>query len=381
MECLCGSHHSIEMEIRIEKNALSQLGSYLKERQWRHVMLVADANTFAAASERIAHDLSKEASLHVCILRADRQGDVVADESAIDQVRQEMPPDVEVLLAVGAGTIHDIVRYVSHQVNKPFIAVPTAPSVDGFTSAGAPIIVKGKKITVQAACPVAVFADVDVLCAAPRRLWAAGVGDMLAKYTSLVDWYFSHVMNGEPYCVTAAKWTRQALSACVEQLDEIKEGSESGITTLMKSLVQSGLAMLYVGHSRPASGAEHHLSHYWEQAFLETGVPQVLHGEKVAVATVMIADLYKRLLQDEHVRQDEKIVPHFEPIKALVDEIPAPQQLASTLQAVGAPVDPAELGISPDLVQKALQEAHHLRDRYTILRFSHEHGYFPVASQ
>jgi len=381
MDCSCGSHHPIKMDIRIENRALAQIGPYLAEKQWGRVMLVADANTYAAAGDRIVQILNGEASIHVCLIRPNQQGDVVADETAIEQVGQEMPPDADVLLVVGAGTIHDIVRYVSHQAKKPFIAIPTAASVDGYTSAGAPIIINGKKVTVQAASPVAVFADVEVLCAAPRRLYAAGVGDMLAKYTSLVDWYFSHVMNGEHYCLTAAEWTRKALDQCVEQLDDIRASKESGMTALMKSLVQSGLAMLYVDHSRPASGAEHHLSHYWEQAFLEAGKQQVLHGEKVAVATVMIADLYKRLFQDERLRQNEKMIPHFDTIKALVEGIPAPEQLKSILQAVGAPVDPAELGISPELVQKALRDAHHLRDRYTILRFSHEYGYFPVASK
>ena len=71
---------------------------------------------------------------------------------------------------MGAGTLHDIVRFCSDKTTKPFISIPTAPSVDGFTSMGAPLIVRGVKKTFQTAAPIGVFADIDVLKVAQSRV-------------------------------------------------------------------------------------------------------------------------------------------------------------------------------------------------------------------
>ena len=36
-----------------------------------------------------------------------------------------MDEDIDLILAVGAGTIHDISRYVASQYKIPFVSVPT----------------------------------------------------------------------------------------------------------------------------------------------------------------------------------------------------------------------------------------------------------------
>ncbi|WP_367760905.1 sn-glycerol-1-phosphate dehydrogenase [Ammoniphilus sp. 3BR4] len=259
----------------------------MQERGFRKVIIVADQHTYQAAGVVLSeHLMQSNIHHHLCLVNANDQGDVVADEPSVVQVFLNTTHDTDAFLAVGAGTIHDIVRFVSYKMNKPFISVPTAASVDGFTSAGAPLIIRGMKQTVQAASPIAVFADLDVLCSAPRHLTAAGFGDMVAKYISLFDWRFSHIMANEPYCCVAADWTRESLESCIRHIDDIQAMNPAGIQVLMEALLKSGLAMLLVGHSRSASGAEHHLSHYWEMDFLKNGRAQVLHGAKVGVTTI-----------------------------------------------------------------------------------------------
>jgi glycerol-1-phosphate dehydrogenase [NAD(P)+] len=379
MNCSCKSHHPIDIEIRIERHALKQVCPFLQSRGYRNITVVADLNTYHAAGKRLSEYLTQSQMIHhLCMIVPNQQGDVVADEASLIQVFLETPSDVDALVAVGAGTIHDIVRFVSFKMNKPFVSVPTAASVDGFTSAGAPLILRGTKKTVQATPPIAVFADLDVLCTAPKHLMAAGFGDMIAKYTSLVDWRFSHIMADEPYCLTGAEWTQQALESCINHMEEIKESKIEGIKVLMQALVQSGLAMLLVGHSRSASGAEHHLSHYWEMDFLKNGKAQVLHGAKVGVATVIITDLYQRVFNQLDSNRISKLSPYFIEMKKMVDQIPEPETLRKLLQQVGGPSLPEELDISPSLVKKALTEAYHLRDRYTVLRFLHEAQLFDI---
>ncbi|MDI5791444.1 iron-containing alcohol dehydrogenase [Bacillus licheniformis] len=64
-----------------------------------------------------------------------------------------------------------------------------------------------------------------------------------------------------------------------------------GIEKLMESLILSGLVMLVLDHSRPASGGEHHLSHYLEMKALENNKRQVLHGAKVGCSAIMLTDI------------------------------------------------------------------------------------------
>src|SRR5690606_41679685 len=100
----------------------------------------------------------------------------------------------------GSGTIQDITRFCSGKIGKPFISIPTAPSVDRFTSLGAPIIVRGFNETAQTVAPIALFADINILRKAPTEMIAAGFEDMIAKFTSLADWKFVVLLNNEPYC-------------------------------------------------------------------------------------------------------------------------------------------------------------------------------------
>ncbi|MEG6588297.1 sn-glycerol-1-phosphate dehydrogenase, partial [Paenibacillus barengoltzii] len=280
--------------IELDRGVIRKVAPYLREQGYRQILLVADDHTYAAAGEQLMGLLEVAGvKTRVVLIQPDAQGDVVADEIAIVQLLLEIRPDeTDALLAVGSGTIHDIVRFAAHKTGKPFVSVPTAPSVDGFTSAGAPLIVRGVKKTVPAVPPVAIFADLDILMAAPQRLVAAGFGDMLGKYTSLFDWKFSHLTAGEPYDEQAAAITERALRSCVSHAEAIGARTEEGIRALMTALIESGIAMLLFGQSHPASGAEHHLSHYWEMEFLRQGRRALLHGAKVGVACAEIARVY-----------------------------------------------------------------------------------------
>ncbi|WP_121610888.1 sn-glycerol-1-phosphate dehydrogenase [Mesobacillus foraminis] len=385
--CSCGNKHfdiPIE-EIIVGAEALPKCISFLKEKSFHKAAIIADERTFSAVGERLKA-MMEEAGIKsfVSFIEEDKNGDVVADEASLVQALNETPRDAEVLIAAGSGTLHDITRFCSDKTGKPFISIPTAASVDGFTSMGAPIIVRGTKKTFQTVSPIAVFADLEVLKNAPMKMTAAGFGDMLAKVTSLADWKFSHLIAGEPYCPLVAQMTREALDSCIQHADEIAKGDEKGIEILINGLILSGLAMLLFGQSHPASGGEHHLSHFWEMEFLREGRPQVLHGAKVAVSMPILADLYKRELGrllcnweelDDYIHSVEDFsyierIKEFEcEINSILEGIPSSDYLRSLIEKVGGATRPEQLGISNELVVQSLNEAHSLRDRFTMLKF------------
>jgi len=357
--------------IVLEAGAMSGVAGYVKERGCASVLLVADEETFRAAGERLLASLeATSVAAAVTLVLPNALGDVVADEASVVQVLLDMQRHAaDLAIACGAGTLHDIVRYAAYTAGIPFVSVPTAPSVDGFTSKGAPLLIRGDKITVAAVGPDAIFADLDVLCAAPVAMVAAGFGDMLGKYTSLFDWSFGNMTADEPYSPLVARMTRDALERCVSNVEAIGRRTEEGIAALTGALIESGLAMLVLGQSHPASGAEHHLSHYWEMTFIRDNRRQLLHGAKVGVSCTLIAELYRKIGEEGLPGASERVRGAWDEIRAELARIPSPDRLRSLLQEVGGPATLEELGVSRELADRSMQEAHRVRmNRHTLLR-------------
>jgi glycerol-1-phosphate dehydrogenase [NAD(P)+] len=418
--CDCGQNHTVSVKkVFLERGALKALPYYLKKNGLQHVLLVADDNTFKAAGAEVSRLLEQGGMAAMqCVLAANERGEVAADEQSIVQVMLKLRPETQAILAVGSGTIHDIVRFTSYAANRIFISVPTAPSVDGFSSVGAPLLVQGFKQTIPSCAPEAIFADLDVLCLAPQAMLAAGFGDMLGKYTSLADWELGRVMHKEHYCPLAAEMTKVGLQLCIEHLDGIRDRSEDGVRSLMKGLILSGISMLLVGNSRPASGGEHHLSHYWEMRFIQEKRKAHLHGAKVGVASVIMAALYEHLKtldtakveallatidapndaddreailnaygtianqviaenftegSDKPVLADafkRKIVDHWPELKQIAQQVPPPDQFSQWLAHAGGPVTPEQLGVEQELVDESMRNAIFVRNRFTIMRLN-----------
>jgi glycerol-1-phosphate dehydrogenase [NAD(P)+] len=384
--CECGNpHNSIPIEkILVDINALEEVVTYIENKSFEHVVLIGDENTFKVAGGKLSHYLTEEKiRFSLSVIDSDENNDVVADEKSVVQALLDIPKETDVLVAIGSGTIHDITRFCSAKMGIPFISVPTAPSVDGFTSMGAPLIIRGVKRTFQMTSPIAVFADLTLLKMSPQKMVAAGFGDMVAKFTSLADWKFGHLVAGEPYCSLAAQITREALESCIVNAEEIAKGNEEGIRILIESLIKSGLAMLLFGQSHPASGGEHHLSHYWEMEFLKQNRPTVLHGAKVGIATSLLSVIYKNdfleLLHDNKglaALEDNDIVrninENIQEITAIYKEIPDSALLHELLARMGGETVPEQLDIEEELVRRSLKEAYQLRNRSTALKFMNE---------
>ncbi|NIK80368.1 glycerol-1-phosphate dehydrogenase [NAD(P)+] [Paenibacillus castaneae] len=360
---------SIEISpLIVEAGAIQEVAPYLKEQNHSRVVIAADAITYEIAGKRLEEAVAALGiAAHTTLIKPDRQGDVIADEVSIVQLLLDIQlRRAEVVVAVGSGTIHDISRYAAYTSSIPFVSVPTAPSVDGFNSKGAPIIIRGEKKTIAAIGPDAIFADLNILANAPAAMVAAGFGDMLGKYTSLFDWSFGELEGGEPYSAEVAEITRVALNKCVDNIELIANRDPEGIRILIEALIESGLAMLLFGQSHSASGAEHHLSHFWEMEYIRLGNRQLLHGAKVGVACAEISKLYNRLAMEE---SGLAFTVNPEKVRQAIAALPTEQELRNWLRQVGGPSTTEELGIDAELLMRSLQEAHHVRpNRYTLLR-------------
>ncbi len=248
--------------IFLEQGALERLAEYVP----RPALVVMDVNTEAVAGARLASELGAEALVLPADLHATE--DAAAEVSA--RVRG-------VLVAVGSGTLTDIVRYAAHTSGQDFLSVPTAASMDGYASSVAALERDGVKLTLPARAPAAIFADPRIAAAAPAELTRAGIGDLLAKTTARVDWLAAHLLYGEDW---------RPLEPPPElDVAALVGGDVEAVAGLLRALIESGLAMAEVGSSRPASGCEHHASHFWDLLAGRGLRGRALHGLQVGYAT------------------------------------------------------------------------------------------------
>ena len=146
---------------------------------------------------------------------------------------------------------------------------------------------------------------------------------------------------------------QKALDKVTGSAEALADRDEEAVLYLIEALTLTGVAMGLIGVSRPASGAEHMLSHYWEMEFIARKKYPELHGIKVGIATPIIAEIFE-IMGDEI--QD------------------AAKKLEGLLKTVGAPVSPKEIGIDRDLFYQSLLDGYKVRDRYSVLDLAVEQG-------
>ncbi len=294
MECSCGKRHSCNIEyVYIEKNAVNRMDEICKD--YKNILIVADENTFTAAG-----DLVEKALEHKTIKKVvfDGQKILIPDEIAIDKVNEHME-DVDLIIGIGSGVIQDLCKYVSFFSKIPYMVVATAPSMDGYASDGAAMILKGMKETVKAGLPKAIIADTNILKNAPMEMIKAGYGDIIGKYSALCDWKLSATVNGEYFCQYIYDTTYEMIQNTLDTAGGLLERDETSVKALMEALIVVGIMMSFAGSSRPASGSEHHLSHFFEIVGIINSQPYFPHGLDVAYSTVVMAEIRENILKKD----------------------------------------------------------------------------------
>ena len=225
---------------------------------YHSVLIVADENTYFAAGDETLKALSGKQVRKVIF---SGKTVLIPDEKAIEYITAELT-GVELIVGVGSGVIQDLCKYVSHFNKLPYCIVATAPSMDGYASTGAAMILGGMKVTVAAGVPLAIIADTDVLKNAPMEMIQAGYGDIVGKYSALNDWKLSRIVNDEYFCQEIYDLTVDMVQQTLKLAEGLLKREEESVRVLMEALVIVGVAMSFAGSSRPASGSEHHLSHF-----------------------------------------------------------------------------------------------------------------------
>ncbi|WP_236898252.1 sn-glycerol-1-phosphate dehydrogenase [Clostridium beijerinckii] len=353
-DCGCGKKHRIDIKhIYVGENVYNRILDVAKEILPKEILLVSDNNTYKALGKCVENELTESGyKINNIILFSD--GDLIPDEKAIGRVLVEVNNETELIVAVGSGSINDICRIISAKTHIPYVIMGTAPSMDGYASTVSPLIIDGAKVTYPGTNPYAIIADSNIMKDAPFEMICAGFGDILGKYTALSDWRLSNTIYNEYFCDTTEKLVRNAMYKCFENIEGAVKRDVKAIEYISEALILSGIAMTLSGNSRPASGAEHHLSHYWEIDKLSRKLEHPLHGNSVGVGTVISAWLYKKLNIEERFGI----------------ETPVPEIIINLLNSIGAKSNPKALGIEKELFHRSVIHALEIRPRYTILQYA-----------
>ena len=299
--CECGRGHDCPIEsVIIGKGAILSLSHLVQD--FKSILLVADENTYGVCGSSVASALGDRL---VDTLIFKRDGVLVPDEVAISELDACVIESVDLIVGIGSGVINDLCKIVSFNHSIPYFIVATAPSMDGYASRGSALILNGMKATLNADVPRAIIADTDVLANAPFPMIQAGFGDIIGKYSCLNDWRLSAIVNGEYICDQVVRMTYDVVEKTVSLADGIRERDADAIGALMEALVAVGILMAYVGNSRPASGSEHHLSHYFEIVGIERDENYLPHGIDVCFSAVKTAKLREKLIETEDISSFE----------------------------------------------------------------------------
>lgn len=412
VHCSCGQTHTCDIEeIIIEDHAVKRLPEILGKHNYKNLCVVCDENTEKAAGYAVYEQLETAGYSYKKIIYHEEE--LVPDENALIYLLTQVPNDCDLILAVGSGTINDLCRYISYKMKIDYYIIGTAPSMDGYASNVSPLIVRHLKTTYEARPARVIIGDLDIISKAPLHMIAAGAGDIIGKYVCLTDWQMAHIVNEEYICPEIMELVRKSIQKVVDNAAQAAKRDKDAIAAIMEGLVLSGIAMSYIGNSRPASGSEHHMSHYWEMMFLLSGNPDPLHGTKVGIGTVMAIRLYEMLKEKKdslfsveaphfdyeswkteaaaaygpaspgvlaleeqiHKNSDAEVLrrraafqKHSDEIWKTINELPNAGQIIDVLKSMNAPYDPVQINVSSDTFKNGIYFAKDLRNRFGLLQ-------------
>lgn len=382
----------------------------------RAVLLIMDENTEKVAARSLISEF-EQAGHPLRPGFTFRNPELYAESRFVKEVEKVLIGHDAIPIAVGSGTINDLVKLAAFRQGRPYISVATAASMDGYTAFGASITHEGSKQTFTCPAPIGVVADLEIISGAPVALNASGYADLLAKVTAGADWLLADALGEEALLPEAWEIVQGGLRDALANPEGVMQRDREAIARLTEGLMMGGFAMQCAKSSRPASGAEHQFSHLWDmQHHTHNGGPPS-HGFKVGIGTLASVALYEFLFEQlldkldiqslsERWPKTEKMISlarslfgesdlaeisaneleakHPSPVKLgeqlkrlgncwpelrerLREQLMPFDAVRNSLRLAGAPCEPEQIGISRRRLRESFWPAFSIRRRFTVL--------------
>ncbi len=400
IKCSCGSEHRCDIEdLYIGRDALNKLGDAVAK--YNKILIISDKNTDAICGDRVRDMLGKKLGGN-CVFKTDDI--LIPDELAVAEVQKYMSDDIDFVIGIGSGVINDICKYISFENGIKCGIIATATSMDGYASSGAAMIFDNMKITFTTHAPSMILGDTDILKDAPMDMIRSGYADIIGKYSSLNDWKLGALINGEPLCQFIYGIVKESTDEVRDLAGELTKRNPEAIGTLMEILVLVGVCFTLCKSTRPGSGSEHHLSHYFEITGLIDNKPYFFHGTDVGYSMIATATLREKICAvtkpafktyDDAFRMDEYkriykdswkevwdlqekcgwykkdlqsvYIEKWDEICKVLSECPTAQSCVKMLETVGLETDEFEKMYGLEKIKDGIKWGKDLKDRYTVL--------------
>ncbi|MHA1974928.1 MAG: iron-containing alcohol dehydrogenase [Candidatus Hodarchaeales archaeon] len=328
----------VPRSIIIGESTLSKIPEILGTLRVKpRVMILTGSNTRKIVGEEIYELVSKLGlDSEVMVVKS---SSLEAANTYSDQTKSFKP---NILIGAGGGKVIDVTKYclLTHQKKLEMISVPTSTPHDGIASPF--IFLNNPTETFIGECrpPLAVIADTSKIIQHPQllRYLAAGVGDTIGKMTAIWDWRHAWRIKSVKFSRFVTGVLENAGTLLQDQVSDALKDLNHAIQVVLKSLLIAGVLMGTSNDIRVGYGSEHMFS-----AALDSEVPRsdILHGERVALGTILMAKLQGQNYQG----------------------------IIQILESAGCPttIDDLEAEISPEAIVEALKKAHKINPMYTVL--------------
>ena len=392
-------------------------------------VIVADVNTWRVAGEDVSRSLA-EAGVAEERPFVFTDPELFAEWAYVLELESALKNLAAIPVAVGSGVINDLCKLVSHRLGRRYLVMGTAASMDGYTAANASITKDGMKQTMACRAPLGCLVDSKIAAEAPKEMVASGYADLIAKVPSGADWMLADAIGSEAMHEVAWRFVQAPLRDSLANPAKCSAGDIGETEKLCAGLVMSGFAMQAMGSSRPASGTEHQVSHYWDMEGLSCGGKHVSHGFKVGIGTLISTKTLEFLLRQDLADLDVEAAvakwwPTFDVVKATFPVVygtrtahitraemeyakkyPTPEALRRELETirtkwpdlsariraqlmpfeevreklrtVGAPIEPEQIGVSRSRLRETYLGVPYMRARYFGLDLVERLGLMPA---
>ena len=423
--CDCGKIHTASglKAIRLGRGVVTCVPEVLAQLGIQKPMIVTDQNEYVAAGKRVEALLVEAGIPYSIHIIPGEQGKRIAPaEFAAGSIALNFDVSCDGILCVGSGVMNDLCKVISSLSGRPSVVVATAPSMDGYASDTSAMEVNNVKLSLKEVIPAALICDIDIMSEAPMHMLHAGLGDMLGKFSALCEWKLAALIKDEHYCPETAALVRTSLNKIIDGSRGVPERNPDSIATIAEGLILSGIAMAFVGHSRPASGLEHYFSHCWEMAALAHGEEFDLHGIQVGIGTLMVLRIYEHLktlkptmeraiaaadrfdeaaweanlrsvfadTADDFIAMEKKaqknertgrlarakrVIDNWDEILKIAEEAPSLEEIEALMKQAGMPTRPEEIGVDKRAVINAFICSRDVRDKFMLSSMLWDIGY------
>lgn len=412
-ECeFCGRIHSIPVKA-IKKGQLSNLSSFVSSLlpDVNDILLLTDNIVWEVMGKECADILKGSFSVMHHIVYPSGEERVTAREEYMEGIISASEK-ADAIITAGTGTITDLGKYAGDTLGKPVISLPSAPSMNAYTSGVAAVIKNGVKLTFSVRPAIGVFTDEEIITESPLELIQAGFADSSAKAFANADWKLSFLITGEHFCELPLKIVGDVEKRYINKGTFLQARDRETINYLMEGLNLGGISMLIAGTSSPASGGEHLISHFLDMYSHQNNLkPFAYHGLQVGTGVYISSIIYnylktlssseiERMINRNEVdyenklrqlkcffpssadilekelkrkmdidRQIKKVLPErWDEIKKEVFHIVyKPSEVKEFLISAGCPVKLEDIGVNREIAKSAIKLSRFIRSRLVIL--------------